>query len=49
MVLDRNESGRATWAAAGYTPDDSWTRWTRTLHPAVPAPAPAAAQAWPAR
>ncbi|MCF2532353.1 GNAT family N-acetyltransferase [Yinghuangia soli] len=39
MVLDRNEAGRATWAAAGYTPDDSWTRWTRTLRPAAPAEA----------
>ena len=31
MVLDRNELGRSTWAAAGYAPEPQWSRWTRPL------------------
>ncbi|NUU24230.1 MAG: GNAT family N-acetyltransferase [Streptomycetaceae bacterium] len=31
MVLDRNELGRAAWAASGYRPEPHWTRWTKPL------------------
>ncbi|MER7762101.1 GNAT family N-acetyltransferase [Streptomyces sp. NPDC097619] len=31
MVLDRNDRARAAWRAAGYTPEDHWTRWVKPL------------------
>ncbi|MGW0659949.1 GNAT family N-acetyltransferase [Streptodolium elevatio] len=31
MVLDRNTSGRAAWAASGYRPEPHWTRWVKPL------------------
>jgi ribosomal protein S18 acetylase RimI-like enzyme len=31
MVLERNETGRRTWSAAGYTREDDWRRWVRPL------------------
>jgi ribosomal protein S18 acetylase RimI-like enzyme len=31
MVLERNEQGRAAWAAAGYHPEDQWRRWVKPL------------------
>lgn len=32
MVLDRNEQGRRAWDAAGYHPEDHWTRWVKPLN-----------------
>jgi ribosomal protein S18 acetylase RimI-like enzyme len=32
MVLERNETGRRTWSAAGYTREDHWRRWVRPLN-----------------
>jgi ribosomal protein S18 acetylase RimI-like enzyme len=31
MVLEANEAGQRTWAAAGYRREDHWRRWVRTL------------------
>ncbi|MFC4029982.1 GNAT family N-acetyltransferase [Streptomyces polygonati] len=31
MVLDRNEPGRQAWRAAGYRPEEQWSRWVRPL------------------
>ncbi|MCB5169385.1 GNAT family N-acetyltransferase [Streptomyces bambusae] len=31
MVLNRNEGGRQAWQAAGYRPEDHWTRWVKPL------------------
>ncbi|MFJ5548832.1 GNAT family N-acetyltransferase [Streptomyces sp. NPDC093225] len=31
MVLDRNERGRHAWRAAGYGPQEQWTRWVKPL------------------
>jgi ribosomal protein S18 acetylase RimI-like enzyme len=31
MVLERNETGRLAWAAAGYRREDHWRRWVRPL------------------
>ncbi|MET0928846.1 MAG: GNAT family N-acetyltransferase [Aeromicrobium sp.] len=31
MVLDENELGRSLWEAAGYTRQDEWSRWVKTL------------------
>jgi ribosomal protein S18 acetylase RimI-like enzyme len=31
MVLERNESGRAAWQAAGYGPEEQWRRWVKPL------------------
>ncbi|WP_035839996.1 GNAT family N-acetyltransferase [Kitasatospora azatica] len=31
MVLERNELGRRTWQAAGYTREDHWRRWVKPL------------------
>ncbi|WP_034262875.1 GNAT family N-acetyltransferase [Actinospica robiniae] len=31
MVLERNETGRKAWAAAGYEREDHWRRWIRPL------------------
>ncbi|MEW1723281.1 GNAT family N-acetyltransferase [Streptomyces sp. NPDC093109] len=34
MVLDRNELARSAWRAAGYGPEEQWTRWVKPLGPA---------------
>ena len=31
MVLERNETGRQAWAAAGYEREEHWRRWIRPL------------------
>lgn len=31
MVLERNETGRRAWAAAGYEREEHWRRWIRPL------------------
>lgn len=31
MVLERNETGRRTWIAAGYQREDHWRRWVKPL------------------
>ncbi|MEV1021937.1 GNAT family N-acetyltransferase [Streptomyces sp. NPDC050264] len=31
MVLDRNERAHHTWQAAGYAPEQQWTRWVKPL------------------
>jgi ribosomal protein S18 acetylase RimI-like enzyme len=31
MVLDHNELGQHAWRAAGYHPDEQWSRWVRPL------------------
>jgi len=31
MVLERNETGRLTWSAAGYEREDQWRRWVKPL------------------
>jgi ribosomal protein S18 acetylase RimI-like enzyme len=31
MVLERNETGRRTWSAAGYQREDHWRRWVKPL------------------
>ena len=31
MVLERNETGRAAWSAAGYLREGHWRRWVRPL------------------
>ncbi|MGY0022346.1 GNAT family N-acetyltransferase [Streptomyces sp. cg35] len=31
MVLDRNERAQHAWKAAGYTPEQQWTRWVKPL------------------
>ncbi|MGW0362822.1 GNAT family N-acetyltransferase [Streptomyces sp. NPDC002990] len=31
MVLDRNEQAHRAWDAAGYGPEDHWTRWVKPL------------------
>ncbi|MEU6663462.1 GNAT family N-acetyltransferase [Streptomyces sp. NPDC046821] len=31
MVLDRNESAQHAWRAAGYGPEEQWTRWVKHL------------------
>ena len=31
MVLDTNDLGQTIWHAAGYTPQDNWTRWVKPL------------------
>lgn len=31
MVLDRNASAHRAWAAAGYRPEQQWTRWVKPL------------------
>ncbi|MCX5016144.1 GNAT family N-acetyltransferase [Streptomyces sp. NBC_00555] len=31
MVLDRNESAHRAWDAAGYHPQEQWTRWVKPL------------------
>jgi ribosomal protein S18 acetylase RimI-like enzyme len=31
MVLDRNESAHLAWQAAGYRPQEQWTRWVKPL------------------
>ncbi|WP_327282274.1 MULTISPECIES: GNAT family N-acetyltransferase [unclassified Streptomyces] len=31
MVLDRNEGAHGAWDAAGYHPEDHWTRWVKPL------------------
>ncbi|KOU40793.1 GNAT family N-acetyltransferase [Streptomyces sp. NPDC054949] len=31
MVLDRNERAHGAWDAAGYHPEDHWTRWVKPL------------------
>ncbi|GAA1371884.1 GNAT family N-acetyltransferase [Streptomyces beijiangensis] len=31
MVLDRNDQGQRTWRAAGYGPEEQWTRWVKPL------------------
>ena len=31
MVLERNETGRRTWSAAGYEREDHWRRWVKPL------------------
>ena len=31
MVLERNETGRRTWTAAGYQREDQWRRWVKPL------------------
>ncbi|MEU5218574.1 GNAT family N-acetyltransferase [Streptomyces sp. NPDC020807] len=31
MVLERNETGRRLWTAAGYGREDHWRRWTKPL------------------
>lgn len=33
MVLDGNELGAATWAAAGYDRQQDWSRWVRPVSP----------------
>ncbi|MEU7066984.1 GNAT family N-acetyltransferase [Streptomyces sp. NPDC046161] len=32
MVLDRNLRAHAAWEAAGYHPEDRWTRWVKPLN-----------------
>ncbi|MFJ7156582.1 GNAT family N-acetyltransferase [Streptomyces sp. NPDC101118] len=32
MVLDRNERAHHAWRAAGYGPQEQWTRWVKPLH-----------------
>ncbi|WP_371614756.1 GNAT family N-acetyltransferase [Streptomyces sp. NBC_00454] len=32
MVLNRNERGQRAWVAAGYHPEDHWTRWVKPLN-----------------
>ncbi|MFJ8822412.1 GNAT family N-acetyltransferase [Streptomyces sp. NPDC102467] len=31
MVLDRNERAHHAWQAAGYAPEQQWTRWVKPL------------------
>ncbi|MEU9376320.1 GNAT family N-acetyltransferase [Streptomyces sp. NPDC048255] len=31
MVLDRNERAHPAWEAAGYGPEEQWTRWVKPL------------------
>jgi ribosomal protein S18 acetylase RimI-like enzyme len=31
MVLDGNDLGHRIWTAAGYVPQDDWSRWVKTL------------------
>lgn len=31
MVLDRNEQAHGAWHAAGYRPEEQWTRWVKPL------------------
>ncbi len=31
MVLDANRSAHALWSAAGYSPQDNWSRWVKPL------------------
>ncbi|MEU9254139.1 GNAT family N-acetyltransferase [Streptomyces sp. NPDC048270] len=31
MVLDRNASAHRAWDAAGYRPEEQWTRWVKPL------------------
>ncbi|WP_033818661.1 GNAT family N-acetyltransferase [Kitasatospora sp. MBT63] len=31
MVLDHNELGRTAWRAAGYRPEEQWSRWVKPL------------------
>jgi ribosomal protein S18 acetylase RimI-like enzyme len=31
MVLERNETGRRAWTAAGYQREDQWRRWVKPL------------------
>jgi hypothetical protein len=31
MVLDDNTDAHAAWSAAGYSPQDNWTRWVKRL------------------
>jgi ribosomal protein S18 acetylase RimI-like enzyme len=31
MVLDRNERAHRVWGAAGYGPEEQWTRWVKPL------------------
>lgn len=31
MVLDDNSAGAAFWRAAGYAPQDDWSRWVKPL------------------
>jgi ribosomal protein S18 acetylase RimI-like enzyme len=31
MVLERNETGRQAWSAAGYQREDHWRRWVKPL------------------
>ncbi|MEV6678455.1 GNAT family N-acetyltransferase [Streptomyces erythrochromogenes] len=31
MVLDRNERAHPAWEAAGYGPQEAWTRWVKPL------------------
>ncbi|MFJ6938564.1 GNAT family N-acetyltransferase [Streptomyces sp. NPDC101132] len=31
MVLDRNERAHHAWRAAGYGPEEQWTRWVKPL------------------
>ncbi|TVL87832.1 GNAT family N-acetyltransferase [Streptomyces sp. SAJ15] len=31
MVLDRNETARHAWRAAGYEPEPQWSRWVKPL------------------
>lgn len=31
MVLERNETGRHAWSAAGYVREEHWRRWIRPL------------------
>jgi ribosomal protein S18 acetylase RimI-like enzyme len=31
MVLDDNDLGRKAWTAAGYHPQEEWTRWVKQL------------------
>ncbi|AWZ05194.1 MULTISPECIES: GNAT family N-acetyltransferase [unclassified Streptomyces] len=31
MVLNRNDRGQRAWEAAGYHPEDHWTRWVKPL------------------
>lgn len=33
MVLDRNTLAHHAWSAAGYAPDDAWTRWVKRWPP----------------
>ncbi|MFD6229740.1 GNAT family N-acetyltransferase [Streptomyces sp. NPDC060232] len=37
MVLDRNERAHPAWEAAGYGPQEQWTRWVKRIgSPPVP-------------